>query len=95
MQHTTTFVKTSAGLIVLMISLLLLYSPAQGQDLLRKLEKQYHSSQPEHPAHFYLTGKYAQALFFNDQIGEAFDLLTSNIRVAGKKKEQQIRGLPA
>lgn len=89
MQHTTTFVKTSAGLIVLMISLLLLFSPAQGQDLLRKLEKQYHSSQPEHPAHFYLTGKYAQALFFNDQIGEAFDLLSSNIRVAEKRKDSK------
>lgn len=63
---------------------MLLFLPrlVEGQQLVDKLANQYHSSKVNDPSKFYKAGKYAQALFFNQQPEKAIQLLEENLQQA-------------
>lgn len=74
------------GLIILItIFSTFLYS----QNALQNLEKQYSSAPTNSSAKFLVTGKYAQALFFDNQPEKAFQLLSKNISQAENSKLYQ------
>lgn len=56
------------------------------QNALQNFEKQYNSAPVNSSSRYLITGKYAQALFFNDQPGKAFQLINQNIKQAEKNK---------
>lgn len=69
--------------VVFFVSSTTLYS----QSALQNFEKQYNSAPANSAAKFLVTGRYAQALFFNDQPEKAFKLITQNIRLAESSKQ--------
>ncbi|SFM62458.1 Signal transduction histidine kinase [Algoriella xinjiangensis] len=58
-----------------------------GQEVLKNFEAQYSKSTPNTPQRFEIAGKYAQALFFNDQQEKAFNILNQNIQLAEQKSD--------
>lgn len=56
------------------------------QNALQNFEKQYNSAPANSSSRYLITGKYAQALFFNDQPEKAFNLISQNIKLAEKNK---------
>ncbi|MBO6211306.1 sensor histidine kinase [Algoriella sp.] len=58
-----------------------------GQEVLKNFEAQYSKSTPNTPERFEIAGKYAQALFFNDQQEKAFNILNQNIQLAEQKSD--------
>lgn len=57
---------------------------ASAQDAYSYLEQQYNRFQPGSTQRLLITGKYAQALFFNQQEDKAFEILRQNIAEAKK-----------
>lgn len=57
------------------------------QDLLNQLKKEYDRTKTGSFQRYQLTGKYAQALFFNNQQEKAIQLLEDNVRLASKISE--------
>lgn len=63
---------------------LLCFNVALAQDLLNQLKKDYNRTGKASIERFQLTGKYAQALFFNNQQEAAIALLEENVALASK-----------
>lgn len=66
------------------IAYLFCFNIVQAQDLLNRLKKEYNKTGKASVERFQLTGKYAQALFFNNQQDEAIALLEENVSLASK-----------
>ncbi|AZA49359.1 sensor histidine kinase [Chryseobacterium carnipullorum] len=60
---------------------------ASAQELHHSLEQQYKKYRPGSTQRMLMTGKYAQALFFNKQQDKAFGILNENIAYARKIKD--------
>ncbi|MVZ64767.1 sensor histidine kinase [Sphingobacterium sp. DK4209] len=89
MQKKNKIVHLLVGQIILLFGLLLIGLPLQAQDLISNLANQYNKSAPNSPDRYMLTGKYAQAMYFNGQGEQAFQLLKNNIQSAAKYKDGQ------
>lgn len=59
-----------------------------GQEILTTYKEQYDKTVPGSPARFEVVGKYAQALFFQEQQQEATQLLKENILIAEKQGDK-------
>src|SRR5690606_21901075 len=86
LRYYAIFTKYIPRIIILSV-ILSLGKSVMAQDLLSTLASQYQKSAANSAERYLLTGKYAQALFFNDQVDEAFKLLNDNIVSASKLKE--------
>ncbi|MCT1522978.1 ATP-binding protein [Sphingobacterium hotanense] len=86
LRYYAIFTKYIPRIIILSV-ILSLGKSVLAQDLLSTLASQYQKSAANSAERYLLSGKYAQALFFNDQVDEAFKLLNDNIVSASKLKE--------
>ncbi|WP_164112411.1 MULTISPECIES: sensor histidine kinase [Sphingobacterium] len=77
--------QVSRGTVYILIIFLLFYGNlVLAQDLLNQLKKDYNKTREASIERFQLTGKYAQALFFNNQQDKAIALIEENVALASK-----------
>ena len=76
-------------LFIFFFSLCSLYPIAHGQDMLQKLQSEYQGSKLQDPERFYRSGRYAQALFFNQQEDMAFHILKQEVQRASTLSESK------
>ncbi|MPS66771.1 histidine kinase [Chryseobacterium sp.] len=72
---------------IIFICLVLTGHGASAQKLTNNLEQQYQKYKPGSIQRMMITGKYAQALFFNKQENKAFAILNENIAYAKKETD--------
>lgn len=72
---------------LLLVFLLSFHYSGYAQEGLHDLTIAYNNTSPKSTSRFDLAGKYAQVLFFNNQIDEAFAVLEQNIQDAQKNKD--------
>ncbi|WP_156307253.1 ATP-binding protein [Sphingobacterium endophyticum] len=70
--------------IIMLLLLSFGISKSDGQDFLNNLQNEYNQYKTTDPNKFFLTGKLAQALFFNQQEIKAFALLRKDLDIAEK-----------
>lgn len=81
------FIHKNYFLKLLLCCTFFICSILNGQEVLKNFEAQYSKSTPNTPQRFEIAGKYAQALFFNDQQEKAFNILNQNIQLAEQKSD--------
>lgn len=70
--------------IIMLLLLSFGISKSDGQDFLNNLQNEYNQYKTTDPNKFFVTGKLAQALFFNQQEVKAFGLLRKDLDIAEK-----------
>ena len=86
-MYTIFFTHKNYFLKLLLCCTFFICSILNGQEVLKNFEIQYSKLAPNTPERFEIAGKYAQALFFNDQQEKAFKILNQNIQLAEQKSD--------